>query len=225
MCRLLAALLLAQVASSPKLDQELLRSAERGDAATVRVLLRRGASANAARSDGDTLTALMLASRGGHVPVIRLLLPAGAKVNAAASVAVGSSGVNEGVTALMLAAQSGNVAAVKALLDAGADPNARAVFKTGEDLHEAGFRTVAMHAASGSVLQLLGERGADLTVKDSKGNGLLHYSPDAAAAMYLLKNGADPKARNSQGETALDWATRDGRADVVKALESSAGHR
>ena len=216
----------AQAAPPPRqLETQLLRASERGDAATVRVLLRRGAHANAAHTEGNTLTALMLAARGGHETVLRLLLDAGAKVEESASVAVGSSGVNEGVTALMLAASSGNVRSVKLLLDRGANPNARAVFKTGDDLREAGFRTVAMHASSGAILELLGDRGTDLLGTDAGGNSLLFRAAaefDASAVRFLLKKGVDPRVRNRDGETALDWAKRANRDESVKVLEAAA---
>jgi ankyrin repeat protein len=64
-------------------------------------------------SDGNSLTALMLAARGGLSSVVRLLLDAGAKVDATAAVAVGISGVNDGLTALMEAAASGDAATVQ----------------------------------------------------------------------------------------------------------------
>ena len=94
-------ILWTHAASCATLDSSLLTAAQEGNAPKIHSLLSRGANPNAANSDGNTLTALMLAARGGHSNAVRLLLEAGAKVQTTGAIAVGVSGVNEGVTALM----------------------------------------------------------------------------------------------------------------------------
>jgi ankyrin repeat protein len=213
-----------QAAPASKLDAALLSAAEKGDAATVRVLLKRGADANAAKPEGNTLSALMLAARGGHAQVVRLLLENGADVNATASVIVGVAGVNEKVTALMMAAMSGDAPTVKLLLDRKADPNAKAVFTVTDPegkVQVAGWRPVLMHATNLKVLELLTESGADLSTADRDGNSVLMYAAqhlDSAAVSYLLKKGLDPKARNKNGQTAFDLAKEAGKSDNAALL-------
>lgn len=62
--------------SRTTLNAALRQAAERGDATSVRDLLRRGASPDARREDGRT--ALTAAALGDHVAVARLLIGAGA---------------------------------------------------------------------------------------------------------------------------------------------------
>ena len=59
-------ILWTHAASCATLDSSLLTAAQEGNAPKIHSLLSRGANPNAANSDGNTLTALMLAARGGH---------------------------------------------------------------------------------------------------------------------------------------------------------------
>jgi serine/threonine-protein phosphatase 6 regulatory ankyrin repeat subunit B len=214
-----------QAASSAALDASLLSEAEAGNLAQVNSLLKRGANANAANSEGNTLTALMLAARGGHSGVVKSLLQAGAKVDAKAAVPVGASGVNEGLTALMQGAASGDEATVKLLIEYKADPNAKSAYKVTDPngaTHVAGSRPTIMNSANFAILRLLVEHGADLQVKDGDGNSLLMYAAehlDRAAVEYLLSKGLEAGERNSKGLTALDLARLAEKPANVEALE------
>src|SRR5687767_2999769 len=126
----------------------LVDAAERGDQATVRSLLQKGADINAARTDG--LTALHAAVYADHLEVADALLRAGAKATAAD---------RYGVTPLYLAAVNGNAGMIRRLLDAGADVN-------GVD---GGGETVLMTAARTgrpAALKALIERGATVDARE-----------------------------------------------------------
>ena len=56
------------------------------------------------------------------------------------------------------------------------------------------------------------ERGADVTLKGPDGNTPLHLAAffgDEALVKLLLEKGADGKAKNSKGETALDIVSKE----------------
>ena len=76
----------------------------------MRALLKAGADIAQATADGKT--ALMAASKAGHLKCMNALLEAGANVAQAAA---------DGSTALMRASQEGQLECVRRLLEAGAD--------------------------------------------------------------------------------------------------------
>ncbi|KAL5968842.1 Ankyrin repeat and KH domain-containing protein mask [Taenia solium] len=130
---------------NPKDESALTIACERGDIATVKVLLRAGDS----RSDrGKELhVALIKAASKGHLEVVKLLLDSKAEVNRCdedfdppifAAISGGNLDIlrllishrvnieewnGEGYTPLMMAVRIGSAAFVAALLDAGADIN------------------------------------------------------------------------------------------------------
>jgi ankyrin repeat protein len=110
-------------------DTPLKQAAAAGDAARVRALLAAGTPADEPSHVG--VTALMIASRRGHVEVMQLLLAAGADVNNRDDV------VNEW-TPLVHAVHKRQTRAVRLLLEAGADP----------DLRMGGGATALMFAAA-----------------------------------------------------------------------------
>jgi len=221
-----AAIVWAQSAPSRQLSASLLSAAEKGNATEVRSLLRRGASPNSANSDGNSLTALMLAARGGHTQVVRLLLQAGATVEATAAVPVGASGMNEDLTALMEAVASGNAATVELLLSHKANPDARAIYEVIDSTgtkHMEGCRPAIMHAINFAVLRLLAEHGANLLVKDCDGNSVLMFAAehlDSATVQYLLRRGLNPRERNNKGMTALDLARQAAKTANIEVLDN-----
>ena len=95
-------------------DAPVADAAERGDLETVRALLRQGADANTAQSDG--MTALHWAASNNDLEIARTLLYAGATARATTRLG--------GYTPLHLASRAGHPEVASALLEAGADPDA-----------------------------------------------------------------------------------------------------
>ena len=93
-------------------DPAWFEAARKGDVASLRAMLERGAKVNA-RDDHDD-TALTWAATQGHAQACRLLLGAGADADARQY---------DGATALMLAADRGHLDVVEALVEAKADLN------------------------------------------------------------------------------------------------------
>ena len=154
-------------------------AAQRGDRATVKMLLKEAADVNAAQGDG--MTALHWAALNGDAELTQMLLYAGANVKAvtrlgnytplflaaregkpAAIPVLVKAGADAkqttatGTTALMVAAQSGNVATVRALLDSGVDVNAV------ESVRGLNALMFAAAANRHEAIELLAAKGADV---------------------------------------------------------------
>jgi ankyrin repeat protein len=199
----------------------------------MRLLLKNGADPNL--SNDANATALMWAADDAEKT--RLLLEAGADANARS---------DDGRTALMVAAgRHGSSAVVKLLLDHHADPSAKSPYIFGErtPLSEAAY------VGDGDAVQMLIERGADMKQAGylaiyyaaksgcSKCFDLLAKSADretlsATAAMVapplgdasgiklLLDRGADPNAKDQDGNPLLVLAAAsDGLpVETIRAL-------
>jgi len=73
-------------------------------------------------------------------------------------------------------------------------------------------------------LELLLESGAQVDEINRYGETALMYASawgDTRAAQFLLIRGASPRTPDVEGLTALDWAARNGREDVVAILGST----
>lgn len=209
------------------------------DEAKVRLLLARGAHANAKQCAGRT--PLYQAAWLGHRPsTLRLLLAHGADPNlrtaggetplmaaaqrgdvpalrllidARASVDTRNSA---GETALMFAAAEGSPSAVRLLIDRGADPRVR----TKRNETALGY---AGTAGNDAVVRLLLAHGAEVNVRNLRGYSplMLAAGSDAvpvAAVKRLLAHGADPGFTGDYGETARDLAAKRGPTEVARLL-------
>jgi ankyrin repeat protein len=96
------------LANAGDINQDLTEAAQKGDTATVKALLAKGADINALGKEGGT--ALVEAARNGHTDTVRALLAAGADVNAKDK---------DGRTALTVAATQGHTDVVQLLEKAG----------------------------------------------------------------------------------------------------------
>jgi hypothetical protein len=103
--------------SAASRDKQLVASAQRNEANTVRCLLKAGANVETRWGPSDA-TVLCLAAESGCERVVKVLLQAGARVCAATSAASGS------LTALHQGAEAGSAEVLRLLLDAGAAVNA-----------------------------------------------------------------------------------------------------
>jgi len=211
----------------------LMYAALYGDLASLRLVLDKGADANAHNQAGAT--ALMWAV--DDLEKTRLLLERGADLNARSD--------NRRTPLMIAAGRAGNIAVVKLLLDKGAKVDARSTGLFGETnaLEEAAL------AGDEAIMRLLIERGAD--PKSAGPFGLFYViranctacfdlligsagpeivnpamfiaSPplgDAHAVKLLLDHGADAHARNPEGISILIPAAASDLlpADAIQAL-------
>lgn len=121
---------------------------------------------------------------------------------------------HQGESALMLAALKGQLELAEKLISKGADVN-----KTGwTPLH---------YAASGSQLKMISlmlENNAYIDAESPNGTTPLMMAAmygSQAAVVLLLQEGADPKLKNQQGLTALNFAQRANRPDAVQAIAAA----
>jgi ankyrin repeat protein len=182
-------------------DQSLLAAVSAGDKEVVQRLLRQGADVNA-RAE-DSTTALMLATAFGDIQLVNVLLEHGADVNAKNRARA---------TALMWAV--GDADKVRALLERGADVNARA------DSGRTPLMIAAGSPAAADVVNVLIENGADVRHSHQGFTVLMAgvEGDDPAVVRLLLAKGADAKAKNRAGWTALHGAALAGNRAIAADL-------
>ena len=200
-------------------ETPLYAAAEGGSAACVEALLKAGARVNEVVwwDGGDPVTcatALTVAAEEGHADCVRALIAGGADVNFLCL------DDELGGSALHLAA---NAEVLRLLLAAGGNP--RLVNQFGD---------TPLHLAHGAACaRLLLEAGAEPNVVNQDGLTPLLALLDAAIdessdggtvpglcdhVQALLAGGADPAARDADGNSALHRAARLGDLQVLQAL-------
>ncbi len=210
-----------------------------GQTALLKALLDHGARLEARKFD-DHLTLLMFAALSGNPETVQLLLDRKVKVNLKDEL---------GETALMTVREpplsttpvpsdpsqksatpkaSGLTAILKLLLHAGADKEARDI----------NARTALMRYANYGVqnaVEALTDAGAKVNVRDRDGNTALilaagwQQSPTTfstpkqylAVVQNLLKHGADARAKNRAGLTALLVAAKQGHQEIAALLQEA----
>lgn len=181
--------------------EDFFQAVKQDDAAAVQELLQRGFDANTLNPDG--LTGLYLALREPSLKVADVLLrwPA-------TNVEIRT---RQDESALMMAALKGHLAQAKTLIARGADVN------------KPGWAPLHYAATSGhlEIMQLLLDNFAYIDAASPNGTTPLmmaaHYGT-ADAVKLLLEAGADPRLKNQQGLTAIDFAYSANRADVAAMI-------
>lgn len=163
----------------------------------------------------------------GNERIVRLLLTHGADVGLKKDV---------GMTPFALAADRDNVEMLQAFLDAGADPAtdpeavSRAALQIEPDplrllLDAGGNPDDGIHAAARKLrprnVKVLLEYGADPNTKTLEGKTPLMLSSHLDITRILLAAGADASIRDNNGRTALDYAKRRGREDLITVLSGN----
>jgi uncharacterized protein len=166
-------------------------------------------------------TELHRAADRNDVMAIQASLANGSRVDAPRSVPL--NGARQRWTPLMYAAASGSLDAARQLLMAGANPNAQ------DGLGRSPLIIVLQESPRSTrpaLIELLISNGASVDVRTTHARTPLHVSVEGegdAAALALLRGGAHACALDADGLTALELATRGGRATerLLRALSEA----
>jgi len=185
----------------------LIKAVSKGDTATVRVLLAKGADVQARDANGRT--ALMYAAENGDPTIVQALLTNGADVNARDW---------QGWTALIYAAENGDITTVQTLLAHKAHVNAKS--------EGSGWTALMSAAARGrlSVAQALLANGAEANSRDKDDQTALIMAVQqgyTAVVQALLEGGADVNVKNKDGKTALAIAEEQGFSKIAQLLKQA----
>jgi ankyrin repeat protein len=169
--------------------------------AMVARLLQGGANSNTAQRSGET--ALMTCAGTGSIDAVKALLARGADV--------GAKETRRGQTALMWSVARKHPEVTQLLLQHGADINARS---------KSGFTPLMFAAQLGDMdfVRMLIAAGANVKdVSPEHGSALLvaAASGHEALAIFLLDQGADPNATDSDGMTPLHYALLKGLTQLL----------
>jgi uncharacterized protein len=204
-------------------DAAILGAARAAEPEVVKLLLAKGAPANArdAEQQGDTV--LMAAASGSSMETLEMILAAGGDIKATN---------DDGQTALMKAvtldhrySPAQRLPMIELLLTKGANINAKAkdgrtplLYSVVQYMSEAGG--VISHP---EVVQLLLEHGANVKASDASGDNALLLTVDvwkgsSDIVSLLLAKGIDPNWQNKKGTTALMIAAGKDKREVVTLL-------
>ncbi|XP_071111355.1 serine/threonine-protein phosphatase 6 regulatory ankyrin repeat subunit C-like [Haliotis cracherodii] len=153
-------------------------------------------------------TPVMLAARNGHKEVVELLVKKGANL----SLAYNAAGSN----VLHLACFNGHVDVVKYLLSQNAvDVNSRGWKQRTPVMR-------AAHSGNKEVVELLVNKGADLSLLNKKGSNILHlvcqWGELEVVKYILLQNTVEINSRGYKKRTPMMWAAVKGHKEVVELL-------
>merc|ERR1712142_1456149 len=184
----------------------LMLAAMNGHTAAVKLLLDMGSDINA-QIETNRNTALTLACFQGRHEVVSLLLDRKANVEHRAKT---------GLTPLMEAASGGYVEVGRVLLDKGADVNAQPVPSSRDTA-----LTIAADKGHYRFVELLLSRGAQVDVRNKKGNSSLWLAANGGhldVVQLLYSAGADIDGQDNRKVSCLMAAFRKGHSKVVKWL-------
>jgi len=182
----------------------LMLAAMNGHTASVKLLLDMGSDINA-QIETNRNTALTLACFQGRHEVVSLLLDRKANVEHRAKT---------GLTPLMEAASGGYVDVGRVLLDKNADVNAPPVPSSRDTA-----LTIAADKGHYRFVELLLSRGAQVDVRNKKGNSSLWLAANGGhidVVQLLYSAGADIDSQDNRKVSCLMAAFRKGHSKVVK---------
>jgi ankyrin repeat protein len=162
------------------------------------------------KHDGEEYTALMWASKNGHLDVVQLLLASDADVNI-------QGGWNE-CTALMKACEKGKFEVVEALIKAGAEVN----LLNSDHYTALMLASFKINSTDGiKIIELLCENDAEVNAYDKDEWTALIYAVEFGRfeiVKCLLEYRADVLHENKYGKSSIMMACEKGNLDILKLL-------
>jgi ankyrin repeat protein len=175
----------------------LMVASEDGNLTAVRGLLEKHTDVNAKGPGGHT--PLTLAAAAGQLAVVKALLGAGADPN------VRGTGFHFGEFSVLMSAMNrcndNWIEIMDVLIAAGAEVNPKGSFSRSPLMYAVELKNLVM-------IEALLARGADVNLKNALGvtalmTETMSSAPSPRTVRLLLSAGADSKARNNEGDTAL----------------------
>ena len=216
------------------MEHEIFDVIRAGDAERLQALLAADPALAGVRNERGH-SAVLIAQYRRQSALVPLLLAAGPTLDVWDAAAVGDTArlaqtldrdaslVNaysgDGFFPLGLAAFFGHTGAARLLVERGADvgQTARNAMKV-QPLHSA---VAGRHF---DIVQLLVEAGAPVNVGQQGGwtplQGAVH-NKDLEMVRYLLAHGADPRAQNDEGKSAMGLAADEGSVEILKLLKGA----
>lgn len=177
------------------LNKVLFEAVKGRQAGVVSAILKR--VDNIDQTDGDGMTALMMAARDGTLPIVKLLLKAGANPLAAD---------REGKTALHWTTWSGNALVGEALLDAGADINAQ------NREGQTPLMSMILARRSEAALRLIKREDIDISLTDRDGRTAMDLA--AASSMPDVLSALMDRQRQTSGDNGFLGMLRDNKTPI-----------
>ncbi|RYP60561.1 hypothetical protein DL769_008049 [Monosporascus sp. CRB-8-3] len=176
-------------------------AADFGCANCLKILVEAGAKVDGVPPKASLKPPIWYAAEKGHVEAANTLLKLGAHfINQITTIKE---------TLLHIAVKSGSAPICESLLAAGADPNES-------------FSTLLMAASrSPEILGCLRKAGADIDMRDTNGETLLHKhvtSGDVPMVRFILSLGADPNLTDDSGRSPLHAAVADGGREIAPEM-------
>lgn len=215
---------------------QLQLAASRGEIELIKEILDQGVDINETNKHGKT--ALMLAAGNGRVEATKLLLERSAVIDAQEI---------DGMTALMMAASDGKTETVKLLVENGANVNitnnygatamtnaaffnhpesVKAILSSKQKVSSETTENALLIASGlglGDIIQMLVDYGVDVNARGKNGRTPLMAAVEfnhVNAAKVLLKNKANPKAQDSEGESIMSIAKDKGNNEIIALLNN-----
>ncbi|KXH50032.1 hypothetical protein CSIM01_07290 [Colletotrichum simmondsii] len=200
----------------------LVRAAEKGQEAFVRLILEQRSVLQARITTNETLrsplsvdkyenikTALVRAAETGNIGTARIILETGISIDAKDQ---------RDFTPLFAAVRRAQRSSIEFLLDSGADINGWCGQHGAKPIHE------AVGDAPEAIVRLLVQRGCDLEARDAFGRTPIHtaskWSGKTENVALLLEGGAYGFVQDNRGDTPLFTAAAYGHVGIVKLLLS-----
>jgi len=205
-----------------EIDLKLINAVTTGDIKEVKVLIKIGIDINI--KDKNSETALVHASKNGHLEIVRILLDNNVELIKKESILLDYNYTELGNQPLTVASFYGHIDIVKLLLENG-NSNVDYDYINVYDQVGGTALTAAIVGNQIKVIILLIKNGADVNAQtgDEEWTPLMTavHEDNYDIVKLLIENKANINAQSSSGETALRLATNARNIKIIKLLKSA----